>query len=208
MDSCSDAPECVLLPTLGTLKGVCVPKTLQQQRLGELRRLFGDMESLNVSAFGSCAAACWLRQARTCSNATTKQACTALPYCVYDEEAARKAASGRLMAMWDDDGDNEPDGDIDIAQIGSRLVSAKALKPRVCRRRTQEFNSRNAVDQAARSIYQACSSATTPQACLAVVRNGTAAAPAAAAAPGSSSGGTAPAFDWKSFVQSNKSVRC
>jgi hypothetical protein len=182
--------NCTVLAALGALKNICIPKSMMQRPLGELRRLFGNLETLDAAAYGSCGAACWLRQARNCSSAKNKAACTALPYCSYDEEAARKLKSSILMPMWDDEGEGGEEDSEDPEVVGSRIIAAKALRPLACRHKSQEFSPSNALDLAAQKVYKQCNSSRTQAACLGVK----ASAPAAPAAAK-----RAPVVDWKVY---------
>lgn len=211
LDDCRAIPHCMVLADFGAIKNVCVPKAWQQKRLKELRELFSGVDSLSTAAFGSCGAACWLQQAKRCSNSTTKKECTALPYCTYDEEAARKASTSILVSMWEEEqgngGANRGGGtarakaDLGAASGSSRTASAAAIKVKACRHQTREFNPRNAVDQAAEKVYKQCSSATSQEACESASKS-----KANGAAPASAS--RAVMVDWRKYEPTNTSVQC
>lgn len=189
LPACRAVPNCTVLAALGALKNICIPKSMMQRPLGELRRLFGNLETLDAAAYGSCGAACWLREARNCSGAKNKTACTAFPYCSYDEDAARRLKSSILMPMWDDEGESGEEESADAEVAGSRIIAAKALRPTACRHKSQQFNPSNAIDLAAQKIYKQCNSSRTQVACLGVKPS----APAPAAAK------RAPVVDWKAY---------
>jgi hypothetical protein len=189
LPACKALSHCTVLAALGALKNICIPKAMMQRPLREVRQLFGNLETLDAAAYGSCGAACWLREARNCSSARNKTACTALPYCSYDEEAARKLKSSILMPMWDDEGEGGEEEVGDAEVIGSRIIAAKALRPLACRHKSQEFSPSNAVDLAAQQVYKQCNSSKTQAACLGVKPS----VPAQAAAK------RAPVVDWKTY---------
>lgn len=193
----------MVLEALGSVRNVCVPKSFGQQTLGQVKQTFSDLETLAPAAYGTCSAACWLHQAKACSNRTTQASCTALPYCVFDEEAARKASQGLLVRIAESSSKNdssfvdiEQQADDDVTAYGSRYLLAKTLKPKPCRHKSQEFSSNNDVDRAAQKVYKRCSAAATQAACLAVTSAATAPRTAQAV------------FDWGRYEQSNATVKC
>lgn len=200
LDACSTNPNCMKLDTLGSIKNVCLPKALQQQKLGDLRQLFNGLENLKPGGpYGSCGAACWLLQAKECSNITSQEACAALPYCTFDEASIKREAASKLISMWDDEDD---DSDAEATATSNRAVAAKGIKLKACRHKTQEFSSKNAADQTAQAIYKQCSSATSAEACEVAGRT----IPAGVASAGAAS--RAAAVDWTKFKQPSTAVRC
>lgn len=191
LEACKTLPQCTPLASLGSLKNLCVPKAWLQQKLGDLRKVFAGLLDLDPDTYGTCAATCWLREARECSSITSRQACVAKPLCVYDVHAAQKANSSILTPLLD--GDDDDDDELDeeeLKSLGSRPAAAHSLHAAVCRRNSQEFSNSNPVDQAARKVYRQCALATTEAACLKVK----AAMPAAAAAAQ-----RAAVVDWKTY---------
>lgn len=166
-----------------------------------LRQVFKGLESLSTDAFGSCGAACWLQEARACSNLTSQQACQAVTYCSYDQDAATKAKSSILLPP-SSDMEESLDEDALAAKaliFGSRPGAAQLLTPGGCRHKTQEFSSSNSVDQAAQKVYQQCNSAKTRAACMAVKSS----APASA-----TSSRRVAMVDWKQYEPAKAPVVC
>jgi hypothetical protein len=163
---------------------------------------------LDSGVFGTCAATCWLREARECSGITSRQACVAKPQCVYDEHTAQKANSSILTPLEDeDDDDSEELSEDDLKTMGSRPAAAHGLQAAVCRHSAQEFSSSNPVDQAARKVYRQCALARTQEACLKVRAVVPAAAAAAVAARAASSRPARP-VDWKAYQPRGNRTTC
>lgn len=191
LEACKALPQCTVIASLGFHKNLCVPKAWLQQKLGDLRKVFTGLLDLDQGAYGTCAATCWLREARECSSITSRQACVAKPACVYDERTAQKANSSILSPLLDGDDEDAVELDEeDLESMGSRPAAAHLLQAAVCRRNSRELSNSNPVDQAAQKVYRQCALATTEAACLKVK----ASVPAAAGA-----NQRAAMVDWKTY---------
>lgn len=203
LDACRARPQCTILAQLGVLRNICVPKAWLQTTLGDLRKVFAGLVHLDPGTYGTCGATCWLQEARVCTNVTTQEACTAKPYCMFDEVAAQKANTSILMPSWDEDNSDEVIDEADLAGHGGRAAAAQAITASGCRHQKREFSARNSVDQAAQKTYGQCASAKTEAACKAVK-----AAASSAAARVSSTGRRVPKVDWKSYIARDTGARC
>jgi hypothetical protein len=163
-------PQCMVLDGLGSVSGACVPRSFGgNQTIGSLRVLLQGLEDLSPAVYGSCAAACWLQQARLCSNSSTSTAvCEALPFCAYQEVVLD--AKAKQAQIWGDDDSEAAESSSGNAtgstgSTSSRTAAAKALKTPACRHKTQEFAAGNAVDEAAQAVYRQCRAAVAEVAC-------------------------------------------
>lgn len=201
LESCKMKPTCMALPLFGgSLKNVCMAKMFGNWTLGQLWQLFADLEQLSPRVYGKCAAACWLQQARICSN-STEQTCKQLPFCAFMDGSAAAKRNSILRGGSGSNDSDDSDSDGESSSLGGRLAAARAVKPTACRHEAREFSNDSALDMAVQKIHKHCQSKASEEGCSSVVvQTGTAAVAAAARRE--------PVVIWENYQPSSTAVQC
>ncbi|WIA44039.1 hypothetical protein OEZ86_010409 [Tetradesmus obliquus] len=83
-DGCQQLPGCYKAEIQGGT--VCFPKWVQKATTQQFDAFYDSLVAMDPKVYGSCAAACWLRQAEACLKRTAsgEAGCQAAPYCFWN----------------------------------------------------------------------------------------------------------------------------
>eukprot|EP00775_Hariotina_reticulata_P013696 gene13696-13818_t len=87
-ETCSKLPGCASAPAGTSSRPVCLSKYAAGLDKTAAEAFATQIKNLDPRVFGSCEAACWLKQAKACSaNSGNQAACAKNPSCQYSTEA-------------------------------------------------------------------------------------------------------------------------
>lgn len=125
---CSKLPGCAVAPAAMTQgRPVCLPKSAAGLDKKAAEALAGQLKALDPALFGTCEAACWLKQARTCSSASSSQAtCQKNSFCVFNERAKAAGVAPCMHAQVAKPGKDAFDDKLEAAMSACGKLASKA----------------------------------------------------------------------------------